>query len=537
MFKKMQMPCKLWKSVNIDIYWEFHYSDFWNDWAVAYHSTWKVWAYRDLQIFDTKAIHIYVFLKKQLERVEYYKISEVDQQIELVLKNLIQELFAITDRRGYNNVQKVKETVIASLDSLRVEIENCKEICNLGYLIQNKKTMEFKKTLEIPLNEIVNNFILKNVDDVNDKEYFRRYLKYKQIQKRDLNFLDDKIILNANRDILKSLQDKDRTIEELKIQAQMDLQKVTEEKEKFYLDKYKNDMSKVVSDAKCKVENVQKELEFTHSYNAKEKQEMRKEIQDLTFKLDDTLAQNKRLNQQIMDYRGKDNKIEMISNKQNSNLIENNSIIFDWSDLNSIIKVWKTEDLKFSIFTIINLQSIDSEILGYLYSFISTKMMGELNTLKVEADGENKLELSKFLEIFQYLLVKVSTCIYFQGFNIDLSSLVQVFELSEKSKKLSFKNWIIEVGSDFKINENIEFQISELEFIGINPKVEKDWKNTANNLIIGLSKCNISKSLKKVTLSQSNSFGSALWEAISNEFKDKVETAITKDPWLFNDIL
>ena len=465
--------------------------------------------------------------------MEHYKIDDLDNSIEQDLKNLKEKLYAVIDLRLNNNSNKIKESVIISLDKIKTEIENSKVINKINCLIQNKKCLEFKNTFDKPLNEVVQMF--KEQQEIIWDKYIYRMNRYDYndeiIQKRDLSVLDSKINLHANRDVLKSLEDKDRTIESIKKQSQLDLQAWTQAKELFYSEKYKHDMSKAVEEAKSKVQNIQKELEFTHAYSNKEKLEMKKEIRDLTFKLFDSVAQNKRLAKELEQKSKHDDQNKLLPNLSRSIFENDNTINFDWSDADSILKILENQDQEVTNMTITSFQNLNPYILEKLFEFVSTKITDNCESLKIEADDNAKYDLSQSYQLLELLLAKVSKSITLQGFIVDSNLLTKVFELSAKSSKLSLRNCVIDVGNDFKIDQSLDFKISELELIGINPKIDEESKNNASRLIAALHSCSLSNSIKKITLSQSNSFCRALWKTISSEFKDEVEISVTSDPW------
>ena len=524
--------CQYWSSSDIDLIWDDHSINLWNEWATSYHLTWNLWEYRNITLFDSKAVHIYIFLQKQIERCTHYNIDKIDSSIQTGLQGLVNKLFGMIDNRFKNKGNLVRKTFIDQLDKLKIEAEENKKVQKLNILIQNQKVLSWKKSIDASVKDIIKRFELKSTE-----EYDRNRGKYKSEEKRDLGDFDSKIILHSNRNILKTLEEKDKMIESIKKNSEADLKKWAEDKEKYYLEKYKNDMSKTVADARCKVENVQKELEFTHSYNTKEKQEMRKEIQELTFKLDDSLAQNKRLSKQLEINNRKAKETLSLADRDSVESNEEKTITLDWSNEEMITKYIQDESLKVMHLKITNFHCIQDKVLEWLNSFIRTKLLTDWETIVIESDGDKKVDILKYMKMFESLQQKILKSASFQGFCIDNQSLINIFESSIKMDKLSFKNCILDVGKDIKISEMLEFNISELEFIGVSPKNDKKSKESAVNLISMLKKTTLISSLKQVTLSQSNSFGSSLWESVKSEFKDQVETVITKDPWLFNDML
>ena len=521
-----------WGSDRTDVIWDDHScKKLWYEWSTSFHTEWKVVSLKSVLIFDTKAIHIYVFLKKQLERYKFYKINTIDNTIETEIQKYLSKVYSWIDLRLKTDDITIKESDIANLDCLKLQIENSRAITKLNLHIQNLKVLDFKKHLDKSYEEIIKCFKVKKEEK---RDCYGNVISTKET--RETDEIDKIITKHANRDIIKTLEEKEQTIESIKKQSEYDLKQCSEEKEKFYLDKYKYDMSKVVSDAKWKVENVQKELEFTHSYNAKEKQEMRKEIQDLTFKLDDTLAQNRRLARQLEINKKKDDAY----NTTKKDSIENSDdyqTIIDCSNEENVTKLIEDEELKIENIKLSNFHNVKSKTIELLSLLVSSKITKDWELVAVEAEGDKMMEISKHLTFLCSLLSKGSKCVSLQGFDIDKNWVSKIFESSYKTEKLSLRNWIMDISNEVKIDENLEFSIYELEFIGIVPKDEKESKDAASNLVTALTKSTLSKSLRQVRLSQSNKFSSFLWESIKSDFKDQVETIITNNPWLFNDIL
>ena len=481
---------------------------------------------------------IYIFLQKQKERIEYHKINNLSSNIEKDINSLIDKLNAIISLRANIKSTQIKESTIAALDQLKFEIENSKVVNSINCLIQNKKWLEFKNTINWPLNEVVQNLYeyLRN-------DYHHSYYSFSAFDSSDdennkvsIPEFNNKINLHANRDILKSLKIKKKMIQSLKKQSKADLIKWAEDKENFYLEKYKADMKIIVSDAKCKVEYVQKELMFTHSYNAKEKQEMKKEIQNLTFKLEDAQVQNLLLIKQLNINNKKISKAQL----EDQILVESSKdefITLDSSKDDLVAKYLQDEQLKVINLKITNFHNIKDKTLKSIKNFIINKISGDLESVIIESDADKLHEILKYIKIFEGLIRKTIKSVCFQGFGIDSQSLICIFEASAKLEKLSFKKWVFDVDPNSKVNETLNFSISNLEFIGVGAKKCKESKGCVFHLISILKKTMLLYSLKQITFSQSNQFGSSLWESIKMEFKDQVETIITKDPWLFDDIL
>jgi hypothetical protein len=303
-------------------HWETHKMYIWVDCQMFEHADWNWEKLGSIEHWFRKYISIYVQIEQMKEMLGFYKINLKNavefkkiEEYSIKLADLLANYQGRIIDEGIWILNKFEEKI----DKLKKEYESSEEYLKWHKMIDNIKVCEFIKSSEVlsevTLDSVFNSSWLNQSHEYNKNSntYFYNYAfsnehcysyKYSElvnngssIPKEDLfgisqckqnkvnRKFDEEIIKHTNRDIIKRLKQKEDEIKRLTMKFETDLSQTKKSEENKYKKQFEEKMNKVMNEAELKVDQMQKELEFTHNYNSREKLDLKKQIDSLKCQL------------------------------------------------------------------------------------------------------------------------------------------------------------------------------------------------------------------------------------------------------------
>ena len=523
-----EIKCEHCGDLDIKAYCWDHFLNLWEEWAYGFHSEWQKSKLWEVSILENKIIHVYVMIQKYQELYNYYKISKIDKTIENGIQDFLTELITLIKNSRFteNNYLKVYRDYtyipyynISNIEKLKCKIEGSKTVSKLNAYIMNIKSGDYLKKTSIKRKDFeafLYTFYL--YDDSSSMLTPKR-----KLCRHDHNsLLKDKIekenIDHWNRNIKDELIRKEQEIIDLKTENDIKLAKLIEEKDCYcqkQIEQYKKEKS---SEVALRIENIHKELDYMRNSHIKEKNELNEEIKELRAKINNfaqsAMIENKNKSETNTDLPYNEEEQKNISD-------EDITIVIDWSKKDDYCLLENNTEYNAPIsLTIMNVSELIENKLFQLNLFLERWMTTKWEKFTIQSNGKSKAELYNFIESLSIVLPNISKEVCIQGFDIDFTSLKQLFESIYNTQSFSLLDWCIDIKSPLKFDSSSQYKLKNLEFKNI---ITKEWSDSlsieskAKILSSALDQSSFFNHIEKLNIDKNTVFEQSFYYSIPNK--------------------
>ena len=248
-----------------------------------------------------------------------------------------------------------------------------------------------------------------------------------------------------------------------------------------------------------RIQNLHKELECTRVTHEKNIQDKQQEIEELN-----AVIQNLR-----------EWKIKVIKNSESETTKEPSNENFSHLEINFFQDKDGEKTLHLSdsssleVLNIYNLNDILPDNMIYFNEFLEKSVTKSWKELSLESRSEHQLELHNFIGSLISVLPFVSQKVSITGFNIDSTSLKQLIESIQHTKKFSLIDCWLDIKETLSIDFPEDHNLEEFELVSIKANENNDKftvEEKAEMFINTLKQASFFSQLKSFTISKNTDF-------------------------------